>query len=371
MLCVICILSLLPQIKPAAEDFDAAALADATLSFRLKDTGADTVQEYIDGFLTDNAGSVSEWMMMALTRMDRGYDFGSYSAALDKYVKENNIASASTRQLYSLLFIFTGDAENAFIKKTMSDSIGQLGIMSYVFALHLFNNGCTSSDHTAASVTDQLLSMQLSDGGWAVSGQYSDPDVTSMTIQALAYGYDVNERVKNACDNALAFLSKRQNDDGCFSSYGVKNAESTAQVIIAASSLGIDLKNDKRFIKNGNTVIDGLLKFRMPDGSFRHKEGGEYSSMATIQALSAFIAIDRKETGRSIFYINRPIRPGDISLDGEIDSADAYLALSYDAGVTALSAERKYAGDVNRDKEVDSLDAASILKYDAGSISSF
>ena len=375
IICTLLILSVISALFPfgayAFEKDDIVSLEKSTLAFKVKEGGAANVQRYIDGYLTDHAGSASEWMIMALTRTDRGYDFCSYAKALDNYVKNNNVASASTRQMYSLLFIFCGDGNNPFIERTMNDSIGELGIMSYVYALHLFNNGRTSEKFTSGQVVDKLLSLQLGDGGWAVSGQYGDPDVTAMTLQALAYHYDTDQRVRSACDNALSFLSGRQNDDGCYSSYGVRNAESTAQVIIACASLGADPLTDGRFIKNGKTLIDGLMLFRMSNGSYCHKEGGEYSSMATIQALSAYIALERLETGRSMFYVNRPIVPGDLSGDGEVDSADAVIALKADAGLIELDGEQTFAGDVNNDGEVSSLDAVLILKLDAGLIDSF
>ena len=61
------------------------------------------------------------------------------------------------------------------------------------------------------------------------------------------------------------WLSSQQLEDGNYSSYGVPNTESTAQVILALSSLGIDGFTDERFIKNENTLtFTSDLVFEIP-----------------------------------------------------------------------------------------------------------
>ena len=83
--------------------------------------------------------------------------------------------------------------------------------MSYVFGLHLLNN--VGSDKAKNEVISTLLSLQKSDGGWAITGEYGDNDVTAMTIQALAPHYESNPEVKNAVDKALTLISNRQKAD--------------------------------------------------------------------------------------------------------------------------------------------------------------
>ena len=86
------------------------------------------------------------------------------------------------------------------------------------------------------------------------------------------YKNDEDEAIKNkvntSINKALLYLSANQNDNGTFSdSYSGSNANSTAMVIIALTSAGIDLANDEMFIKNGNTIIDGLLSFSLENNS--------------------------------------------------------------------------------------------------------
>jgi len=150
---------------------------------------------------------------------------------------------------------------------------------------------------------DAILAAQLDDGGFNLTSKGSaDPDMTAMALQALAK-YTEQERVADAVVRALDCLSSMQNGEGGFSSWGTENSESTAQVIVALCELGVGLE-DRRFVKNGHTVLDALLGFRKDDGSFTHVKGGADGSnqMASEQAYYAFVAAKRMAEGKSSLY---------------------------------------------------------------------
>ncbi len=300
LLCVILSLIIAAvSVLPAAAHGE---YADGIIGYNLKNSSVNSVQEWIDGELTQNAGTGSEWYIIALSNCGK-YDFSAYGDALNDYLAENEVGSASSRLKYALTFVAIGDKSNPYIGKTLGNSIGEQGIMSLIFGLHLLNNGCISEKYSQSELTDEILSLQLSDGGWAIMGENGDVDATAMAIQALAPHYNADSSVKTAVDRALAFLSDRQNDGGSYSSYGVSNPESISQVIIALSSLGIDSETDARFIRNGNTLFDAAERFRLSDGSYSHKLGGESNSTATVQVLCAAIAYDNFRKGNSVFYI--------------------------------------------------------------------
>lgn len=281
---------------------EAKRYEERIFEYNLQKSSAASVQEWIDGELTDDAGAGSEWYIIALSNHG-DYDFSNYNAALNNYLSKNEVGSASSRLKYALTYIAIGDKDNPYIGKVLGNSIGEQGIMSLVFGLHLLNNGCTSDAHSVNGLIGELLSLQLADGGFSVTGEYGDVDVTAMTVQALAVHCSDNPAVKSAVDDALDFLSAHQLGNGGFSAYGVENPESTAQVVIALSSLGIDAATDKRFIKNGSTVFDGMSSFCLADGSFSHKEGGVSDSTATAQVLCAAIAYDNMKNGKSPFCV--------------------------------------------------------------------
>ena len=151
-----------------------------------------------------------------------------------------------------------------------------------------------SAQATRQRYVEHLLSKELPLGGFALSGTETDPDVTGMVLQALA-PYREQDSVQSAVDRALSRLSEIQEPNGGFSSWGTANAESCAQVLTALCTLSIS-PNDSRFVKNGHTVYDALLSYRLPDGRFSHEaEKSASNTIATEQGLCALAALRRAE----------------------------------------------------------------------------
>lgn len=327
------ITSLLIGILPSAAEEnsveDAFGILNGIIEYECSKANADSVQALIDGHLTEKAGDSSEWYIIALCQHGQ-YDFSRYGAALNDHLVNNKVNSASSR-LKMMLALTASGVESDYIEKTLDDSIGQQGIMSYIFGLHLLNNGILSEKHTKDSLIDDILSFRLSDGGFAVSGQYGDVDTTAMAVQALSPYYSDAE-VKEAIDGAISFLSEKQKDDGGFASYGVNNPESVSQVIIALSMLGIDISTDERFIKNGNTVFDAISLFLLDDGSFSHVSGGKSNGNATVQVLCAMVSYLRMTEGKSAFYI---LDKQENAPDGITESSDAEA--SAESQISSLS----------------------------------
>lgn len=273
---------------------------DAILSYHMNAAGASSTQDWISGALADQAGTGAEWYVFALSQSG-SYDFAPYVAQLRAYLADTAVRSATSRQKYALAFLAAG-ADDPFIAATMEDAIGQQGVMSWVYGLHLMTNGRTSSAFTPEDAIATLLSLQLEDGGWAITGTVSDVDVTAMVLQALA-PYEDTDDVSAAIQRALTLLSSRQSIDGCYSSYGVENPESCAQVLTALSALGIDALQDPRFTPGGNTLLDAMLRFQLEDGSFAHTEGGTFSATATSQVFYSLIAYQRCMKGLSPLYV--------------------------------------------------------------------
>lgn len=146
---------------------------------------------------------------------------------------------------------------------------------------------------------EKIIASQLSDGGWAMTGDVSDVDLTAMAVQSLSAHRD-GANVKNSIDKALSFLSQSQNANGGYESDGLETAESISQVIVALCSLGIST-NDERFVKNGKTLIDRLGEYYTSNG-FEHILGGGVNQMATEQAFYAMVALKRFENGEKSLY---------------------------------------------------------------------
>lgn len=157
--------------------------------------------------------------------------------------------------------------------------------------------------YTRQDLVEALLSYQKPEGGISLDASMDgDVDITAMAIQALA-PYCEQPEVKTAVEKALVWLSERMTENGTFTYYGDENTESCAQVILALCAMGIDPAESEMFTIYGNTILDGLNRFRMQDGMYRHVMNDEsFDYMSTYQALLALEAVDAlRAEGRWIF----------------------------------------------------------------------
>lgn len=139
-------------------------------------------------------------------------------------------------------------------------------------------------------------------GGWALTGDIPDPDITAMALQSLAK-YKEEDRVKPYIDRALNVLSNLQLETGEYTSWGTTNSESIAQVIVALTALDIDPAKDNRFIKRGNQwLISAIMGFYIEGGGFRHVKDKEIDAMATDQGMYAIAAYDRFVKDKNRLY---------------------------------------------------------------------
>ena len=151
---------------------------------------------------------------------------------------------------------------------------------------------------TRDKLIQEILGQQLAGGGFALSGAKADVDITAMALQALA-PYTSRSEVKKAVDKAVQCLSDMQKDNGTYDSWGIENAESIVQTIIAMTALGIDPGKDERFVKNGKSAVDGLMTFYDAQGGFRHVNTAAdgyppvINGMATEQGYYGLVAYDR------------------------------------------------------------------------------
>ena len=142
---------------------------------------------------------------------------------------------------------------------------------------------------------DILLAAQLDSGAFSFDNKTEDVDITAMAITALAL--DDSSEAKAAVEKAVEWLSKAQGADGSFG-----NCESTAQVIIALSSVGVDVTKDERFVKDGVSLMDGLALYYLGNGSFSHLADGDTDGLATEQAFLALASYYRYSNGLSPIY---------------------------------------------------------------------
>lgn len=299
VLTIVCCFRML--FLPCAASLSHTAVYDTILQAQLTSAGAEDVQTWITDTLAARAGSGSpEWYVMALAQSGKTYDMTAYTAALHT-VMDNQTGNAVQRQRCALAMLAAApDCNAAAMERLLAETLGKQGIMSEIFGLHLMQLD-VPSPHSKESVVQMLCARQLADGGWALSGNIGDVDVTAMTIQALAPHRKI-QAVEDAIAKGLSFLSAKQLDDGSYVSYGVSNPESGAQVWIALAALGIDSQTDPRFCKNGNTIADAILRFQCESGGFAHVANGKENANATVQVFLALTAQRLLETEQRSLY---------------------------------------------------------------------
>lgn len=273
----------------------------------------------IPDWLAVGAGVDTDWYAVAFARSLPSEEVSAYaSALLTAAAREGGNIGAVERQrrIIALLACGVTDEEGKydvfrFIGKEVSETTGKQGVMSLIWGIQILNYHAPDSE-ARKDATDKLLALEISGGGWAVSGSAANPDVTAMAIQALAAQYGDNVKVRTAVDAGLKYLSDAQLDGGGYRSYGAVNAESAAQVIIALTALGKDPLAEEGFIKDGANLLDVLERYRLPSGGVAHVEGGEANETATAQAMCALVALARQRQGVPGLYsftdsVSRPL----------------------------------------------------------------
>ena len=182
------------------------------------------------------------------------------------------------------------------------------GINGPMFALIALDSGSYEMPTAEEGMTqasresyiDLLLEKQQANGGWCLTGDQMEADMTAMALQALS-NYREREDVAQAVERGVEALAQAMNADGSFATNDGTSSESVAQVIVALAELGISLDNS-RFVKDGRTLLDRLMDYRMPDGGFCHLMGEDTNQMATEQAFYAMVAAQRLEEGKPALY---------------------------------------------------------------------
>lgn len=315
-----------------------AAVSDSTLDRAIQDNFNMMVQ------IEPQFGSIGgEWTVMALARsglpLPEGY-LDRYNTHIDRVVAEKGgKLSRNKFTEYSRLIVALGvtgkDVNNVGGHKLIPplanfDDVIKQGINGPIWALIALDTkkydmpqiADAAAQNSRERMVNEILSREITTdngikGGWALMGNQPDPDITAMALYSLWPYYHTNPRVKEASDRALETLSRIQLSTGGYTTFFDENSESSAQVIIALATMGIDPDKDERFIKydvNGraNSVVDALMTYKVPGSGFKHvHRETEPNPMATDQAMEALIALKRFRNGQSPLFDYTDLMGGD------------------------------------------------------------
>ena len=246
-------------------------------------------------------GSIGgEWLILGLARSDLDVPnayYDSYYTALETTLKEKQgVLHKRKYTEYSrtvLALAATGkDPSNTAgydLLQPLEDkkAVVQQGINGAVFALLALDSNEYPSDMRQQYVA-YILEKELPKGGWALSGDQADLDVTAMVLQALA-PYRNEEPVRLAIARGVKTLS----------SCKIVYCESAAQILVAITSLDTEEKAQASVL---DMAFDSMMQFYQPGKGFRHTVNGEVNAMATEQAFYALVATERYYDGKHTLY---------------------------------------------------------------------
>lgn len=294
----------------------------------------ETVKQYILSRDTNPDYENSTWNVIGLSRS--GLDvpqeyFDTYYKNTIAHLEENNwVLSKSRYSDYSKLIIamtaMGKDARNVEghnLLAYLSDfkNVKKQGFNGPIWALMALKshtdytipvNSEASEQTTEEGLIAYILEKEVSSGGWTLSGDTADSDMTGMAVQSLSTYYGKRADVTAAIDRALEWLSQSQLASGGYATLGTETSESVSQIIVALSSVGVDGAKDQRFIKNGKWPMTGLFQYYLPEGGFMHVaagagnngggDGGSINGMATEQGFYATVAYKRMLDGKTSLY---------------------------------------------------------------------
>lgn len=290
--------------------------------------------------LADKAGTAgADWYALALARLGFADDYTAYRGRLEAKIEETlsngaekALATDLQRMALTLLAV-GGDPSAVKVKGEPVDLValstyrrgetaplGKQGVNGYLWALILLSATQREIPAGSAETLDTMLTAvlenQLENGSFTLNGPDYETDLTAMAVIALAPYKDRTVtlasgavKIADRIELAIGYLATTQQADGRCGAWDKYTAETTAQVIIALCSAGIDPNTDPRFIKSGNTLWDGLMLFRTDKGGFAHSLNAMADSMASAQTLLAIAAKVRYEKSMPVLY--------DLAADGK------------------------------------------------------
>ena len=288
-------------------DFDAADSSvaeqlNSIWNYERTKAGVKDEQEYLNTSLLPYAGCGGEWKMISLYTKSGALSYSSYAQKAMEYVNANQNLKPTDYERVGLAFARLG-VNSDWVKNVVVTQFDKNGVMSRIYGLLLAESRPYFNEGELIAYANELLKLQLPDGGFALYGNISDVDVTAIALQALG---PFRNKFPTQIQNAITRLSNLQRDNGGFASFGTENVESSAQVLMALCALHIDYRVDSRFIKNGKNVFDAILEYRMGDGSYCHVKNGGSNKISTEQVWLALTCQNHYEqTGRFLFEYDR------------------------------------------------------------------
>ena len=310
--------------------------------------------------------SLSDWTAIALALSGQEERFDSYQKRLEesitsRYEKNDGLdrVQANPYHRVALTVLALGADPTAFGTRAdgspidliadgtygfRGESIGAQGLNGWIYALLVLDASGVSVPEDARfsrqDMINAILTAQEPDGGFGLTEGSSDVDITAMALQALA---PYQNQYPGEIQLALSYLAEQMTGSCRFCSYGQESAESSAQVILALCSLGMDPAETDQFTIGVENLLTGMAGFRLADGTYGHLlEDTQGNCLATAQCLLALTALARLREGRQLYDFSDYPGPNTASASLLPYLAGGVIVLCLGACLVLLRKRRKY-----------------------------
>lgn len=278
-----------------------------TDNLALAKSGADSAAVWIKGQAKDTLEATKDdWTVFTLLRHGETLSdaqTGSYYASVVKKVKEwendpNLPVGPKPTDIAKISLVLTmlgkdiTDVGGVNLAEMMYNSTrlteGSNELIWVILALDAANIQIPAdAKWSRESMISALLDFQNEKGFFGLfDNKGGSVDITAMALQPLARYQVTDAKVEAAVKKAVTWLKGAVQDD-----FGYGNPESTAQVLIALSALGIDpTVSDAGFGTVNMNMITSLMPYKCEDGGFAHVLGNTTNALATTQVLEALDA---------------------------------------------------------------------------------
>lgn len=349
---------LLPSVAFATPEKEESLLhtIEQIIAWKKQDEKIDESAPLLSKPFLANAGNTNgDWYPIGLGRIGYPDDYPAYLAVsknnvIERYKTSERLSDMKATEWHriSLAILAAGGdptsvgdinliADGTY-NRGLTTSLGAQGINGWIWGLITLDSMRYAVPEDAETnrteIIEEIISLQLEDGGFSFYGDEAEPDMTAMAVQALAPYYQSTEEftytqkdldkeetktMHTIIDEALEKLSDMQTSTGGYSAQNDDNVESAAQVLVALTSLGIHPDEDERFRKDDHSLLDFIMSYQLEDGGFVHAKTynadnpsslpDQSNSMASEQVLYALVSLYRLENGYRSMYDFRPENP--------------------------------------------------------------
>ena len=263
---------------------------------------ADNAETSLENILKDwrTDGMTSWWEILAVYNADENpLDYKGFDEILSLLESATTTLERASYVIVTNTVVAIGADPDYFeeyenykrMLKAVVENPGGGNLNEYIFAyLALKTSG---DEFNETPVRDYLEAAQKSDGGFALSGDTGDVDITAFMIPAIILLYYDNLDLKlnvfaiwepDSLSKASKFLQDNINGDGTFSSWGNANANSTAVALSALmANNSVYMSGDGEFLR---IVREGLSLFEK-SGGYAVMQDMERDITATAQGALA------------------------------------------------------------------------------------